>query len=186
MPVTRSATLRVAHSRSCPNATRSALNSTGKGSGCTCKPAYFTFHRDSGANPVYGPRVRERQTAERALRKLLVTIDEGRVGVGRRTKQIRVLAANPYGYAQSSSSIVSPVSALRSCPRRGTRATGDAISLAWRPSRCNVEGCADHTPGAPRPPPRRIAISRGAPPPSQDRGPSRLRPAGSPTAHTRR
>ena len=83
MPTTRSASLRVAHARSCPNASRSALDSAGDGSGCTCQPSYYTHHRDASGRPVKGPRVRDRQTAERALRKLAVAIDEGRVGVGR-------------------------------------------------------------------------------------------------------
>ena len=83
MPTTRSASLRVAHARSCPNASRSALDSAGDGSGCTCQPSYYTHHRDVSGHPLKGPRVRDRQTAERALRKLAVAIDEGRVGVGR-------------------------------------------------------------------------------------------------------
>jgi integrase len=84
MASTRSASLRAAHARSCPNANRSAIDSTGNGSGCACQPSFFTLHRDAAGNPVKGPRVRDRQTAERALRKLLVQIDEGRVGVGRK------------------------------------------------------------------------------------------------------
>jgi integrase len=78
MPRSRSATLRVAHQRDCRNASRTSLDSL---EGCTCKRSYYTFHRD-GARTVKGPRVRDRQVAERALRKLLVAIDEGRAGVG--------------------------------------------------------------------------------------------------------
>ena len=86
MPVTRSATLRVAHSRTCANASKTALDSL---TGCTCKqgptkkgPAYYTLHRDSTGRPVKGERVRDRDVADKALRKLQVEIDEHRVGVG--------------------------------------------------------------------------------------------------------
>jgi integrase len=47
--------------------------------GCRCKPAYYTFHR-AGGTAVKGPRVHDRQTADRALRRLQVDIDEGRIG----------------------------------------------------------------------------------------------------------
>lgn len=87
MPVTRSATLRVAHARSCPNASRTTLDSGGKAAGCDCKPSYFTLHRDSTGRPVKGPRVKDRKVADAALRKLLVAIDEQRVGVGRPHRQ---------------------------------------------------------------------------------------------------
>jgi integrase-like protein len=73
------ATLRVAHQRACPNASRTSLDSL---EGCRCRPSYFTFHRDSTGRPVKGARVRDRQVADRALRKLLVELDEGRAGVG--------------------------------------------------------------------------------------------------------
>lgn len=50
--------------------------------GCTCRggPSYYTFHRDRSGRSVKGPRVRNLRTAEAALRKLQVEIDEGRVG----------------------------------------------------------------------------------------------------------
>lgn len=86
MPKTRSATLRVAHQRGCPNFTRTSLDSL---MGCACKPAYFTFHRDQHGRPMKGMRVRDRQVADRALRKLQVEIDEGRAGVGRSTRETR-------------------------------------------------------------------------------------------------
>lgn len=87
MPRPRTATLRVAHQRGCPNATRTSLDSL---DGCRCKPAYFSFHRDNTGRPVKGPRVRDRQVADRALRKLLVSLDEGRVDLApRRRRTVR-------------------------------------------------------------------------------------------------
>ncbi len=80
----RAATLRVGHQRGCPNASRTSLDSL---AGCRCKPSYYTFHRDALGDPVKGPRVRDRQTAERALMKLLVELDERRAGVGPRTRK---------------------------------------------------------------------------------------------------
>ena len=79
MPKTRSATLRVAHQRDCASVNRTSLDSL---KGCSCTPSYYTLHRDHHGRPVKGTRVRDRQVADRALRKLLVEIDEGRVGVG--------------------------------------------------------------------------------------------------------
>jgi integrase len=83
MPKTRSASLRVAHTRSCPNATKTSLASL---RGCKCKPgpSYYTSHRDAGGNVVKSERVRDRQVADRALRKLQVNIDEERVDLRRR------------------------------------------------------------------------------------------------------
>jgi integrase len=83
MSATRSASLRVAHSRSCPNYTRTSLDSL---KGCRCKPSYFTAYRDASGRTAKGPRVKDRQVAERALRKLQVAIDEDRVGVARPEK----------------------------------------------------------------------------------------------------
>jgi integrase len=80
MPKPRSATLRVAHQRGCPNEKRTALDSIGRGSGCTCKkPRYYTLHRGSDGKPVKGARVRDRQVADRALTALQFAIDEERV-----------------------------------------------------------------------------------------------------------
>ncbi len=84
MPKTFSASLRVAHARSCANATKTAVDSTGRANGCTCTPSYYTHHRDGTGRPVKGARVRDRRVAERALRRLQVDIDEGRVGQARR------------------------------------------------------------------------------------------------------
>ncbi len=76
----RTASLRVAHQRGCPNASRTSLDSL---AGCRCKPSpsYYTLYRDRLGKPVKGARVRNRQVADRALRKLLVDLDEGRVGI---------------------------------------------------------------------------------------------------------
>lgn len=80
----RSASLRVAHQRGCANLTRTSLDSL---EGCGCKPAYYTLHRGSDGRSVKGPRVRNRQVADRALMKLLVEIDEGRADVGPRRRR---------------------------------------------------------------------------------------------------
>lgn len=76
----RTASLRVAHQRGCPNSSRTSLDSL---AGCRCKPSpsYYTLYRDRLGKPVKGARVRNRQVADRALRKLLVDLDEGRVGI---------------------------------------------------------------------------------------------------------
>lgn len=96
MPATISASLRVAHERKC--AKRSVVVGTkADGSpkyadptalesldGCTCRPSYYTLHRGADGRPIKSPRVRDREEAERALRKLLTEIDEGRAGVRKR------------------------------------------------------------------------------------------------------
>jgi integrase len=84
MSASRTASLRVAHQRACANASKTSLGSL---DGCTCKPSYYTLHRDGVGNVVKGSRVRNRQVADRALRKLLVELDEDRVGVGRGRKR---------------------------------------------------------------------------------------------------
>jgi integrase len=80
----RSASLRVQHARGCPNYTKSALDSTGSRSGCTCKPRFYTFHRvrrpDGKLIAKRGPTIGNRKVAERQLRTLLVDIDEDRAG----------------------------------------------------------------------------------------------------------
>jgi integrase len=83
MPKTLRASLRVAHSRACPNKTKTALSSTGRGSGCTCQPSYYTFHRGPDGKPVKGERVRDRREAEKALTELQANIDAGRLGLRR-------------------------------------------------------------------------------------------------------
>lgn len=85
MAKTRSSSLRVAHSRACPNYTRTTLDSVGKGSGCTCKtPSYYTLHRDASGRQVKGPRVRDRREATRALTALQADIDADRLGQRRK------------------------------------------------------------------------------------------------------
>jgi integrase len=79
----RTASLRVAHQTSCPNATQTTLTSVGRGSGCTCSPSYYTLHRKRDGKPEKGSRIKSRQVADRALRKLQVEIDERRVGQSR-------------------------------------------------------------------------------------------------------
>jgi integrase len=76
----RTASLRVAHQGSCPNASKTALVSVGRGSGCKCEPSFYTFHRNREGGSVKGPRIKSRAVADRALRKLQVEIDEKRVG----------------------------------------------------------------------------------------------------------
>jgi hypothetical protein len=51
--------------------------------------AYYTFNRDRTGKTMKGPRVRDRQVAERALRKLLVELDEERAEVGPRRREVR-------------------------------------------------------------------------------------------------
>jgi integrase len=79
----RTASLRVAHQGNCPNATKTALTSVGRGSGCKCEPSFYTFQRNRDGKPEKGSRIKSRQVADRALRKLQVEIDEGRVGQSR-------------------------------------------------------------------------------------------------------
>jgi integrase len=70
--------LRVAHRKDCANATRTALDSL---DGCTCKPSYYTFHRDRTGRPVKGARLRDRRVADRARTALQADLDAGRVGI---------------------------------------------------------------------------------------------------------
>ena len=82
----RKASLRVAHARSCPNVTKTALTSvgTGSGSGCTCEPSYYVFYRDREGRPVkestgkgsYAPPSARSAPAQGE-------IDEGRAGVAK-------------------------------------------------------------------------------------------------------
>lgn len=79
----RKASLRAAHSRTCPNVNQSALSSVGSGSKCSCKPRFYTFHRGPDGRAVKGERVLNRQVADRALRALQVKLDEGGADVRR-------------------------------------------------------------------------------------------------------
>jgi len=80
----RKVSLRVAHQGSCPNATKTALESIGRGSGCACSPSYYTFRRDRDGRAVKGPRVKDRRVADRMLTKEQAELDEHRGGVARR------------------------------------------------------------------------------------------------------
>jgi integrase len=71
-------TLRVAHRKDCANATKTAFDSL---HGCTCKPSYYTFHRDRTGRPIKGTRLRDRRVAERARTALQADLDAGRVGI---------------------------------------------------------------------------------------------------------
>ena len=76
----RKASLRVAHQRTCAKATKTSIDSL---KGCTCSPSYYIFSRDREGRPVKGARVKDRQTANRALAAVQREIDEGRVGIAR-------------------------------------------------------------------------------------------------------
>ena len=62
----RTASLRVAHQGTCPNATKTALTSAGRASGCKCAPSFYTFHRNRDGKPEKGSRIKSRQVADRA------------------------------------------------------------------------------------------------------------------------
>lgn len=79
----RKASLRVAHARGCANVNQTTLDSVARGSGCTCQPSYYTFHRSRDGKPVKGPRVKDRREAERSLRSKQVDIDAGRLGLAK-------------------------------------------------------------------------------------------------------
>lgn len=79
----RKASLRVAHQRGCANASKTALDSVGRGSGCSCSPSYYVFHRDREGKPVKGERVKDRRVAGRALTAKQFEIDERRLGLAR-------------------------------------------------------------------------------------------------------
>ena len=76
--------LRVAHSTKCPNENKSALTSVGRGSGCTCQPSYYTFQRTPAGGVAKGPRVKDRQTADRMLTAAQAELDAHRGGVAPR------------------------------------------------------------------------------------------------------
>jgi integrase len=69
----------VAHGTSCPNATKTSLDSL---AGCTCSRAYYTFFRDPRTGRVVkGPRIRDRKTADQSVTALQADLDAGRVGL---------------------------------------------------------------------------------------------------------
>jgi hypothetical protein len=80
------ASLRVAHSRSCPNYGKTTLASAPTSrsrNGCTCRPACYTLHRQQVGNdrhtPVKGERVHDRRTTEAELERLQRARDQGRL-----------------------------------------------------------------------------------------------------------
>jgi len=77
--------VRVAHSKKCANASKTSLDSVGRGSGCTCEPSYYTFHREPlGSDrykPIKGKRVRDKKTAQDAATRIQRELDAGRVGI---------------------------------------------------------------------------------------------------------
>lgn len=76
----RKASLRVAHQRTCANATKTSIDSL---KSCTCSPSLYIFSRDRDGKPKKSARVKDRQTANRALAAAQREIDEGRVGIAR-------------------------------------------------------------------------------------------------------
>lgn len=89
----RMVSLRVAHAKGCANATKTALSSVVRGSGCTCQPSYYTFQRTETGGVQKGPRVKDRQAADRALTAAQRELDENRVGVAPRP----VVSFNEWG-----------------------------------------------------------------------------------------
>jgi integrase len=81
----RTASLRVAHQGHCPNATKTALTSISRGSGCKCDPSYYTFRRTTSGKVEKGKRVKTREVADQALNKLRVQIDEKRADISKPT-----------------------------------------------------------------------------------------------------
>lgn len=75
--------VRVAHQRGCANETRTALDSVGRGSGCTCTPSYYTIYRDRLGNPTKGKRVRNKKTAMESATALQAQVDAKRLGLHR-------------------------------------------------------------------------------------------------------
>jgi integrase len=74
----RTASLRVAHQKGCPNKTSSAAKSTGRGSGCTCSPKWFTVYRGPDGKQVKSQRRDKRADAQADLNSVRVDIDRGR------------------------------------------------------------------------------------------------------------
>jgi hypothetical protein len=75
--------IRVAHQRGCANETRTALDSAGRSSGCSCRPSYYTFYRDKLGRPTKGKRVRDRRAAERSATALQADVNAKRLGLNR-------------------------------------------------------------------------------------------------------
>jgi integrase len=78
----RRASLRVAHQRDCPNASKTSLESVARGGGCTCKPAYYAFRRLRDGRVEKSRRVSTRTEAQKKVNEWQVEIDQGRLGLG--------------------------------------------------------------------------------------------------------
>jgi integrase len=73
----RKATLRIAHQATCPNASKTAIESK---TGCKCQPSFYVMWRDPSGATRKSPRVRDRREADKMLRAKQVEIDQGRAG----------------------------------------------------------------------------------------------------------
>jgi integrase len=79
----RTASVRVAHQGSCPNATKTALSSAGRGSGCKCEPSFYTFQRNREGKVEKGPRVKSLKDARAAMTAKQHEMNQGRLGIAR-------------------------------------------------------------------------------------------------------
>jgi hypothetical protein len=78
--MTRKATLRIAHSRSCANAKQTSIDSL---TGCTCKNgkrSYYVMWRDANGKTRKSARVHDKDTADQLQREQQVKLDKGNVG----------------------------------------------------------------------------------------------------------
>lgn len=88
----RKASLRVAHQRTCPLASRTSIASVAKGAGCTCKPSYYVLWRDRSGATLKSTRVRDRRLADKMLTQQQAQIDAGNVGWDDRRREIEFSA----------------------------------------------------------------------------------------------
>jgi integrase len=77
----RKASLRVAHGAKCANATKTALETAGKGSGCMCQPSYYVSYQDASGRTHKTPRVKDRREAEKVLTERQGNLDRGVSGI---------------------------------------------------------------------------------------------------------
>jgi len=76
--------VRVAHSRGCPNHSKTTLTSVGRGSGCACQPSYYTFYREpvaGGYKPINGKRVKDKNIALQSATRIQNELDRGKLGL---------------------------------------------------------------------------------------------------------
>ena len=76
----RKVSVRVAHQRGCANASKTALSSVGRKSGCTCSPSFYTFHRDRNEKVVKGKRYPDREFVEKLAVQIQHELNQGRAG----------------------------------------------------------------------------------------------------------